>query len=149
MRRPWLESDCNKTAVTNSINNLMFRVLLFTVSAVWCSSTNYYGWTPNKELIFRFESQVLTGIPEIRDSQFAGLRLASDVRVQAFSDFSLRIKVSISQTFFVQLFVQKCSEQLYSPLKVCICIFWQKDIGKKAAHKMLVKLTKGINFTNF
>ena len=66
--------------------------LIFTASAAWCSSTNYYGWTPNKELIFRFESQVLTGIPEIRDSQFAGLRLASDVRVQAFSDFSLRIK---------------------------------------------------------
>jgi hypothetical protein len=58
----------------------------------WCNSTNYYGWTPNKELIFRFESQVLTGIPEIRDSQYAGLRLSTDVRVQAFSDFSLRVK---------------------------------------------------------
>jgi hypothetical protein len=25
-------------------------------------------------------------------------------------------------------------------------IFWQKDFGKKTAHKMLVKLTPGINF---
>jgi hypothetical protein len=25
-------------------------------------------------------------------------------------------------------------------------IFWQKDFGAKAAHKMLVKLTPGVNF---
>jgi hypothetical protein len=27
-------------------------------------------------------------------------------------------------------------------------IFWQKDLGAKAAHKMLVKLTTDVNFTN-
>jgi hypothetical protein len=26
-------------------------------------------------------------------------------------------------------------------------IFWQKDFGAKAAHKMLVKLTSGVNIT--
>ena len=62
------------------------------MGVAFCNSTNYYGWTPNRELVYRYESQVLTGIPEIRDSQFAGLRLSSEVRVQSFSDYSLRIK---------------------------------------------------------
>jgi len=39
----------------------------------------------------------LTGIPEIRDSQYAGLRLSSEVRVQAFSDYSLRVKFENSR----------------------------------------------------
>lgn len=62
------------------------------MGVVFCNSTKYYGWTPNKELVYRYESQVLTSIPEIRDSQHAGLRLSAQVRVQAFSDYSLRIK---------------------------------------------------------
>jgi hypothetical protein len=33
-------------------------------------------------------------------------------------------------------------------LQVGFVIFWRKDFGAKAAHKMLVKLTPGINFTN-
>ena len=62
------------------------------VGVAWCNSTAYYGWEPNKEFVYRYESQVLTGIPDIRDSQYAGLRLSSEVRVQTFSDYSLRIK---------------------------------------------------------
>jgi hypothetical protein len=31
---------------------------------------------------------------------------------------------------------------------IMFVIFWQKDFGAKAAHKMLVKLTPGVNFTN-
>jgi hypothetical protein len=66
--------------------------LLVFVGVAWCNSTNYYGWAPNKEFTYRYESQVLTGIPEIRDNQYAGLRLTSEVRVQTFSDYSLRVK---------------------------------------------------------
>ena len=62
------------------------------MGVAWCNSTQYYGWTPNKEFVYRYESQVLTGIPDIRDNQYAGLRLSSEVRVQAFSDYSLRVK---------------------------------------------------------
>ena len=62
------------------------------MGVAFCNSTNYYGWTPNRELVYRYESQVLTGIPEIRDSQFAGLRLSAEVRVQSFSDYSLRVR---------------------------------------------------------
>jgi hypothetical protein len=32
-------------------------------------------------------------------------------------------------------------------LKFGFVIFWQKDFGAKAAHKMLVKLTPGVTFT--
>jgi len=28
------------------------------------------------------------------------------------------------------------------------CIFWHKNIGKKGAGKMLMKLTPGVSFTN-
>ena len=62
------------------------------MGVAWCNSTNYNAWTPNKELVYRYQSQVLTGIPEIRDSQYAGVRLSAEVRVQAFSDYSLRVK---------------------------------------------------------
>ena len=30
--------------------------------------------------------------------------------------------------------------QNFSVVTVCVCIFWQKDIGTKAARKMLMKL---------
>ena len=57
------------------------------------NSTHHYGWAPGTESIFRFESQVLNGIPEIRDDQFAGLKIMAEVRVQAFADYTLRIQM--------------------------------------------------------
>jgi len=37
----------------------------------------------------------------------------------------------------------------FSLLTVWVCnFFWQQNIGTKAAHKMLVKLKPGANFTN-
>ncbi len=36
----------------------------------------------------------------------------------------------------------------FSVLTLCVCIFWQKEIGIKAARKMLVKLTDGGNVNN-
>lgn len=71
--------------------------LLIFVGVAFCNSTNYYGWAPNRELVYRFESQVLTGVSNIRDSQQAGLRLTSEVRVQAFSDYTLRVKFEKSK----------------------------------------------------
>jgi len=63
------------------------------ISSTWCtSSTRYYAWTPNVELVYHFESQILSAIPEINSDQFSGLGLSADARVQAFSDYSLRIK---------------------------------------------------------
>jgi hypothetical protein len=44
------------------------------------------------------------------------------------------VKLKVIPKFFAQLF--KC-------LQFGFVIFWQKDFGAKAAHKMLVKLTSG------
>jgi hypothetical protein len=37
---------------------------------------------------------------------------------------------------------------MFFVLKVQACIFWHKKIGRKAAFKVMVKLTKGVNFSN-
>ena len=65
------------------------------------NSTLRYGWAPGTESIFRFESQVLTGIPDINNSQYAGLKLTANVRVQAFPDYTLRVK--LEQPRFITL----------------------------------------------
>ncbi len=43
--------------------------------------------------------------------------------------------------------------EVFGPAFMCLqfgfVIFWQKDFGEKAAHKMLVKLTPGANDKNF
>ena len=57
------------------------------------NSTHRYGWAPGTESVFRFESQVLTGIPDIRNTQYAGLKITANIRVQAFADFTLRFKM--------------------------------------------------------
>ena len=60
------------------------------MSVALANSTGFYAWQPNQETIFRFESQQLSGISEIAN-QWAGLKLTSEVIVQSFSDYSLRI----------------------------------------------------------
>jgi len=67
--------------------------ILLVVASVHANSLHYYGWTPGKETLFKFESQVLLGIPEIKESHFAGVKLSSKVRVQSYSDYSLRVKI--------------------------------------------------------
>jgi len=41
-----------------------------------------------------------------------------------------------------------CFAQLFLCLQFGFEIFWQKSIGAKAARKMLMKSTIGVNFTN-
>jgi hypothetical protein len=38
-------------------------------------------------------------------------------------------------------FLYQSSLHSFHVLTICVCKFWQKDFGAKAAHKMLVKLT--------
>ena len=45
------------------------------------------------ESVFRFESHSLHGIPDIRQSQWTGLKITAIVRVQAMQDYSLRVKI--------------------------------------------------------
>jgi hypothetical protein len=51
--------------------------------------------------------------------------------------------VSISPTFYKQLFCTKVFCAAFMCLQFEFVIFWRKDLGTKAAHKMLVKLTPG------
>jgi hypothetical protein len=43
-------------------------------------------------------------------------------------------------------FSYQISLRTFYVLTIWVCIFWQKDFGAKAAHKMLVKLTPGVKF---
>jgi len=45
------------------------------------------------------------------------------------------------QHFMCAFFVQKCFAQLFSNYSFGFAIFWRKNIGAKAACKMLMKLT--------
>jgi hypothetical protein len=48
----------------------------------------------------------------------------------------------------VRLFCAKLLCAAFLQLQFGFVTFWQNNIGVKAAHKMLVKLTKGVNFLN-
>ena len=53
----------------------------------------------------------------------------------------LVLQVSTSPTFYEHLFRTKMfCEELWTD-RLCFVIFWQKEIGEKAVHKMLVTLT--------
>jgi len=56
-------------------------------------------------------------------------------------------QVSISPTFYEQLFCTKlfCSAFLY--VQVGFVIFWPKNNGAKAAYKMLVKMISSVTYT--
>jgi len=51
--------------------------------------------------------------------------------------------MSILPIFYEQLFRMKVFCAAFMSLQFGVVIFWQKDFGTKAAHKMLVKLTPG------
>ncbi len=59
-----------------------------------------------------------------------------------------RSQVLIHQQFISSFFVQKCLAKLFLYLQFGFVIFWQKNIGAKAASKMLVKLTTGLIYTS-
>jgi len=58
-------------------------------------------------------------------------------------------QVSISPAIDKQLLIQKCFEQLFSTYSwFSFEFFWQNNVGAKTAHKMWVKSTTGVDFTN-
>ncbi len=56
------------------------------------------------------------------------------------------LSVSISPIFYKQLFHTKHFCAAFMCLQFGFDIFWQKDFGAKAAHKMLVKLTLDVPY---
>jgi len=67
--------------------------LLLVVASVHSNSLNYYGWAPGKEMVFNYHSQVLSGIPEISDSHWSGVKMNAKVIVQSYSDYSMRLRI--------------------------------------------------------
>ena len=67
--------------------------LLLVVACAQANSISRYGWAPNTVHIYRFESQVLTGIPDIRNNQYSGLKVQAKVVIEATDDYKLRIKM--------------------------------------------------------
>ena len=60
-----------------------------------------------------------------------------------------QLQGSISSTFYEHLFCTKMLFAAFMCLQPGFVIFWQKEISAKAACKMLVILTTGVNFINF
>jgi hypothetical protein len=54
--------------------------------------------------------------------------------------------VSISPIFYEQIYHTKKFCAAFMCLQFVFVMFWQKDFGRKAANKMLVKLTPGHQF---
>jgi hypothetical protein len=59
------------------------------------------------------------------------------------SQISTQIRVQCYKTFF---WIQQVFCAAFICLQFGFVIFWQKEFGAKAAHKMLVKLTLGLKF---
>jgi len=57
-------------------------------------------------------------------------------------------QVSISSTFYIRLFHTKVLWAPFILLQIGFEFFWPKNIGAKAACKMLMKLNTCVNFTN-
>lgn len=60
-----------------------------------------HGWTPNREYYYHFESQVLTGIPEIRADQHGGVHFACDLRIQTDGNSTLLIRFENVELFSI------------------------------------------------
>jgi hypothetical protein len=58
--------------------------------------------------------------------------------------FAFRGEFQCHQYFMRSFFVQKFFAQLLCALQFGFVIFWRKDFGTKAAHKVLVRLTTGV-----
>jgi hypothetical protein len=67
-------------------------VLLF-IGTVFANSIHYYGWKPQQEISLRFETKVLSNVPEINRNVAAGLRVVGLLRIQTQHDYSLVAKL--------------------------------------------------------
>ncbi len=56
--------------------------------------------------------------------------------ITAVESFILQAQVSISPIFYEQLFLMKVFGAAFMCLQYGFVIFWRKDFGAKAAHKM-------------
>ena len=66
-------------------------------------STSRYGWTQGEEYLYRFQSQVLTGIPNINRAHHSGIKFSAQVKVQPQPDQPLSLLIKFDQVKFMSL----------------------------------------------
>ncbi len=96
-----------------------------------------------KNLLSLFWNNILNSIMSYTGKQ-PGLLLFHNHIQNSIMSYSGKHPVSISLVFYEQIFCMKVFCTAFMCLQLGFAIFWQKDFGTKAAHKMLVKLTPGI-----
>ena len=75
------------------------------------------------------------------DFEICGTSNEEDKESEMLKSSRLVLQVSILPTFYEHLFRTKMfCEELWTD-SLCFVIFWRKEIGEKAVHKMLVTLT--------
>jgi hypothetical protein len=89
------------------------------------------SWILSNEVKFKFRTKFMRNKKQI-DS--------CEKKVSSWAQFH--------QHFTRGFFVRKFRTKLFLYLDLRFVLFWCKNIGAKAAHNMLVKLTPGLNFTN-
>ena len=99
----------------------------------WKSATVWERMLKSICLLFRFDT--LDVLDHLRGIQ-SGVATSFYAAIEP-----CRNQVSISPTFYEQLFRRKVFWAAFLYLRLRFVFFWQKEIGKKAACKMLVKLT--------
>ena len=72
----------------------------------------------------------------------ASIQFLTSIRLR-FSTTKLVFQEAISSTFHQPLSCTKALFAAFLYLQFVFVIFWQKEIGEKAEHKMLMKLTAG------
>jgi hypothetical protein len=72
----------------------------------------------------------------------------ADQLISDYISFESIVKVSISPTFYIKLFLDESVFTNFSLLAVWLCYFLAKDYWCKSGLKKLEKLTKVVNFTN-
>ncbi len=92
---------------------------------------------------------IFTNCPEKRKSRISGSPSKHFSFTLPTSRVAFRRQVSISPTFYTSLFITKVPCAAFRQLQFgCLNFFWPKNIGAKAACKMLMKLEIGFNFTD-
>lgn len=62
------------------------------VGVALSSSSSYQGWTPGRELHYQYETEIISGLPQIKD-QYAGYKFVAEAAIQTFSDYTIRVQL--------------------------------------------------------
>ncbi len=138
------------------MNRALLKYRAIDSSSVWhwqnfkntkMPTTGIAAFLPLRTL-FTLVSRAGVNFTNILWEAFAPKSFCQKIRNPNFKDIKVTqralVCLSISPIFYEQLFHTKVLYAAFMCLQFGFLIFWQKDFGAKAAHKM-VKLTPGLN----